>query len=84
MLHVLQAIPFAREVWFARLMCCVSRSSSTALCPLNAHITLYDVTTWSWANLVHPETIARGKLVLQAPIATVVIFFHRSPLLLYY
>ena len=42
-------------MWFARLMCCMSGSSSTALCARNAHITLYDVTTWSWVNLVNPE-----------------------------
>ena len=35
-------------------MCCMSGSSSTALCARNAHITLYDVTTWSWVNLVNP------------------------------
>ena len=28
-----------------------------ALCARNAHITVYDVTTWSWVNLVNP---ARG------------------------
>ena len=44
----------AREVWLARVMCCMSGSSSTALCAHNAHITLYDVTTWSWVNLVNP------------------------------
>ena len=42
-------------MWFARLMCCMSGSSSTALCARNAHITLYDVTTWSWVNLVNPN-----------------------------
>ena len=41
-------------MWFARLMCCMSGSSSTALCARNAHITLYDVTTWRWVNLVNP------------------------------
>ena len=25
-----------------------------ALCACNANITVYDVTTWSWVNLVHP------------------------------
>ena len=25
-----------------------------ALCARNAHITVYDVTTWSWVNLVNP------------------------------
>ena len=45
----------AREVWLARVMCCMSGSSSTALFARNAHITLYDVTTWSWVNLVNPE-----------------------------
>ena len=25
-----------------------------ALCARNAQITVYDVTTWSWVNLVHP------------------------------
>jgi len=32
----------------------MSGSSSTALCARNAHITLYDITTWSWVNLVNP------------------------------
>ena len=27
-----------------------------ALCARNAHITVYDVTTWSWVNLVHPPS----------------------------
>ena len=26
-----------------------------ALCARNAHITVYDVTTWSWVNLVNPS-----------------------------
>ena len=43
-----------REVWLARLMRYMSGSSSMALCARNAHITVYDVTTWSWVNLVHP------------------------------
>ena len=46
-----------REVWLARLMCYMSGSSSMALCACNAHITVYDVTTWSWVNLVHPVTM---------------------------
>ena len=29
-------------------------SGSTVLCARNAHITLYDVTTWRWVNLVNP------------------------------
>ena len=29
-----------------------------ALRALNAHITVYDVTTWSWVNLVNPHTDA--------------------------
>ena len=45
----------ARDVWLARVMCCMSGSSSTVLCARNAHITLYDVTTWSWVNLVNPN-----------------------------
>ena len=44
-----------REMWLARLMRYMSGSSSMALCARNAHITVYDVTTWSWVNLVHPE-----------------------------
>ena len=43
-----------REVWLARLMRYMSGSSSMALCARNAHITVYDVTTWSWVNLVNP------------------------------
>ena len=45
---------FRREMWLARLMCCMSGSSSTVICARNAYITLYDVTTWSWVNLVNP------------------------------
>ena len=33
-----------------------------ALCARNAHITVYDVTTWSWVNLVNP-TLAIASLV---------------------
>ena len=39
----------------------MSGSSSTALCARNAHITLYDVTTWRWVNLVNPGTV-RGTV----------------------
>ena len=45
-----------REVWLARLMRYMSGSSSMALCARNAHITVYDVTTWRWVNLVHPSS----------------------------
>ena len=31
-----------------------------ALCARNAHITVYDVTTWSWVNLVNP-TVAEVR-----------------------
>ena len=41
-----------RVVWLVRQI--VSGSSSMALCVRNVHITLYDVTTWSWVNLVNP------------------------------
>ena len=32
----------------------VSGPSPMALCARNAHITICDVTTWSWVNLVNP------------------------------
>ena len=35
------------EVWLA--------IQSTVLCVHNMHITLYDVTSWSWVNLVNPH-----------------------------
>ena len=41
-----------RGVWLARLMRYMSGSSSMAHWAHNAHITVYDVTTWSWVNLV--------------------------------
>ena len=34
----------------------MSGSSSMALCTCNAHITVYDITTWSWVNLVNPNS----------------------------
>ena len=40
----------------------MSGSSSTALCARNAHITLYDVTPWSWVNLVNPPDRAAGPV----------------------
>ena len=45
-----------REVWLARLICYMSG----ALWSSNEHIILYDITTWSWVNLVNPghETMA--------------------------
>ena len=46
---------FRRKVWLAKLMCCMSGSSSTVICARNAHITLNDITTWSWVNLVNPD-----------------------------
>ena len=52
-LQVFQAIPFA-AVWLA-----MSGSSSTALCTRHAHITLYDITSWSWVNLVNPHIECR-------------------------
>ena len=61
-LQVFQAIPFA-AVWLA-----MSGSSSTALCARNAHITLYDITSWSWVNLVNPHIECRTvECVLQKP-----------------
>ena len=51
-----------REAWLARLMHCMSGSSSMALCARNAHIIVYDVATWSWVNLVHPQTISGNAL----------------------
>ena len=51
----------AREVWLASVMCCMSGSSSMALCARNAYITLYDVTTWSWVNLVNPGRLRRAE-----------------------
>ena len=51
-----------------RVMCCMSGSSSTTLCARNAHIKLYDVTAWSWVNLVNPLLLSliaswRSRLV---------------------
>ena len=45
-----------REVWLASLMRYVSGPIQFhgALRARNAHITVYDVTTWSWVNLVNP------------------------------
>ena len=38
-----------------------------ALCARNAHITVYDVTTWSWVNLVNPvRRLQYANFVLQA------------------
>ena len=50
-----------REVWLARLMRYMSGSSSMALRARNAHITVYDVTTWRWVNLVHPAPAHQRK-----------------------
>ena len=53
-------------------MCCMSGSSSTALCARNAHITLYDITTWSWVNLVNPfhifMTHTNSSIVAMGPL----------------
>ena len=46
-----------REVWLARLMRYMSGSSSMALCARNAHITVYDVTTWR--RPFHPTMVER-------------------------
>ena len=43
-----------REVWLARLMR-VWIQFHGALCARNAHIIVYDATTWSWVNLVNPR-----------------------------
>ena len=63
MLHVLQ-------VHSQRGVACetnryMSGSSSMALCARNAHITVYDVTTWSWVNLVHPLKHAGRYIVVE-------------------
>ena len=62
LLHVLQQLKLdltcLRSYVVCKTNCCMSGSSSTALCARNAHITLNDVTTWSWVNLVNP--IQRG------------------------
>ena len=50
-------------------MCFMSGSSSMALCARNAHITVYDVTTWSWVNLVNPATWEEGKVAWYPPFA---------------
>ena len=42
-----------REVWLAGLHVWIQYSM--AVCARNAHITVYDVTTWSWVNLVNPR-----------------------------
>ena len=65
LLHVLQQLKLDLTCLRSYVVCktnvCMSGSSSTALCARNAHITLYDVTTWSWVNLVNPEgTIGDG------------------------
>ena len=64
MLHVLQ------EVWLARLTCYMSGSNSIALCVQNVQITVYDVTTWSWVNLVNP--VAKKKTSSQRRVMHVV------------
>ena len=38
------------KIWVGLGTRLVPQASSTALCVRNAHITLYDVTTWSWVN----------------------------------
>ena len=62
MLHVLQvllSLPFAErcDLRDYYIICAIYMSgpSTMALCVRNAHITVYDVTTWSWVNLVNPE-----------------------------
>ena len=57
-------------MWFARLMCCMSGSSSTALCARNAHNTLYDVATWSWVNLVNPDPLEACHEIFGPPKCT--------------
>ena len=54
----------AREVWLARVMCCMSRSSSTALFARNGHITLYDVSTGTWVNFVNPWWIICSRVYI--------------------
>ena len=44
----------SHSFWRCGLLGYLSGSSSTALCGCNAHIIFYDVTTWSWKNLVNP------------------------------
>ena len=46
-------LPFAGRCGLRDYMY-MSGSSSVALCARNARITVYDVTTWSWVNLVNP------------------------------
>ena len=55
MLHVLQVHP-QRGVACETNVLHVWIQFHGALHVRNAHITIYDVTTWSWVNLVHPDT----------------------------
>ena len=44
-----------REVWLGKTNSLhVWIQFHGALCTRNAYITVYDVTTWSWVNLVNP------------------------------
>ena len=40
-----------------------------ALRARNAHITVYDITTWSWVNLVHPSLVPRHPIFHTRPAA---------------
>ena len=71
MLHVLKPERCGLQV----VMCCTSGSSSTALCARNAHITLYDVTTWSWVNLVNPSTVC-ARAAVTVHFRKIVRFLH--------
>ena len=52
-MHVLQVF-YPSQGGVAYETTCLDPSSSVALCARNARITVYDVTTWSWVNLVNP------------------------------
>ena len=56
MLHVLQ-VHLQRGVAYETNVLHVWIQFHGALRARNAHITVYDVTTWSWVNLVHPSVI---------------------------
>ena len=53
MLHVLQ-VHLQRGVAYETNVLHVWIQFHGALRARNAHITVYDVTTWNWVNLVHP------------------------------
>ena len=55
-------------MWLARLiMCYMSGSSSMENCMCNAHVTVYDVTKWSWVNLVTPPLVVNSPIMYTTP-----------------